>query len=524
MGEPENALEKSPQEVEVALGNDADRTFADTLGGRVQIRWDTESTATPSGQFVFFAEFLSVTGLFEEWVNDCPLTYASHNAPTKRDVLGSVTLGVLSGNSRYAHLTAIRGDGLAAKALGCNKILSADAVRRGLQRIPDAEASPWMRKHVLRSVRPALQTSWIMDIDATVKPLYGTQEGARMGYNPQKPGRPSHVLHTYWMANLRLVLDVVSESGNHHSSAHSAEGLHTLLTELSPAERPAYVRGDSGYGNQPLMAVCEAISPIQPYLFRLRQTQNVKHLLARLASERGWSVATSLSQGWQAKETTLALIGWTHARRVIVLRRPLADGPVAAPDAQLALPMLSSCEVVDGISWEYTVLVTNSDAELESIGQLYRDRCDCENGFDELKNQWGWGGFTTQDKTRNQIMARTVALIYNWWSWYARAAHPEARLEAVTSRPLLLAAVGRILKHAGQTFLTLTPIHAATSLMKSMIRNISNVLQSVIAAAQQPLLKDPWSAFIEIVSRNILAAKDLAAPFGSLLRLPAESS
>jgi hypothetical protein len=31
---------------------------------------------------------------------------------------------------------------------------------------------------------------------------------------------------------------------------------------------------------------------------------------------------------------------------------------------------------------------------------LYRDRGDAENVFDELKNQWGWGGFTTQDLKR----------------------------------------------------------------------------------------------------------------------------
>jgi hypothetical protein len=38
-------------------------------------------------------------------------------------------------------------------------------------------------------------------------------------------------------------------------------------------------------------------------------------------------------------------------------------------------------------------LVSNSNYELKAIGQLYRDRADCENGFDELKNQWGWGGY-----------------------------------------------------------------------------------------------------------------------------------
>ena len=66
--------------------------------------------------------------------------------------------------------------------------------------------------------------------------------------------------------------------------------------------------------------------------------------------------------------------------------------------------------------WEYAVLVTNSSYPLESMAQLYRDRADAENGFDELKDQWGWGGFTTQDIERCQSSARAVALVYNWWS------------------------------------------------------------------------------------------------------------
>jgi hypothetical protein len=54
------------------------------------------------------------------------------------------------------------------------------------------------------------------------------------------------------------------------------------------------------------------------------------------------------------------------------------------------------------------------------LGQLYRDRADCENAFDELKNHWGWGGFTTQDLKRCRLLAASVALIYNWWSLFVR--------------------------------------------------------------------------------------------------------
>lgn len=40
-----------------------------------------------------------------------------------------------------------------------------------------------------------------------------------------------------------------------------------------------------------------------------------------------------------------------------------------------------------GEIWEYAVLVTSLDNEILSMGQLYGDRADRQNVFDELKNQ-----------------------------------------------------------------------------------------------------------------------------------------
>ncbi len=57
-----------------------------------------------------------------------------------------------------------------------------------------------------------------------------------------------------------------------------------------------------------------------------------------------------------------------------------------------------------------------------------------------------------QDMHRSQIPL-AVALVYNWWSWYVRAANPTVSREALTSRLLLLAAVGRADSHADQTVL-----------------------------------------------------------------------
>ena len=477
----------------------------DTLGGRIHLRWDPSAAATPHGQLVFFAEFLATTGVFERWVSSCPLEYRSGNAPDKRDVLGTLMLGLLAGHRRYAHITALRGDAVAAQALGMNKIVSEDALRRALARLDEAASTAWMRPALMHSVREALDKPWILDIDATVKPLYGRQEGAERGYNPTKPGRPSQVLHTFWVGNLRLVLDVQVSSGKQHSSVHAKAALGRLLDELGEgpdSRRPALVRGDSGYGNEGLLLELERRQ--QPYLLRLRQTANVQRLVAQQFARQGWSHPDP--QGCQMVEDELQLQGWSKKRRVVIVRQRIRGGVARerrAEGQQLRLD-LAGPSVHDGERlWEYAVMVTDVAYPLEALGQLYRDRADCENGFDELKNQWGLSGFTTQDLNRCQTTARACALVYNWWSWYCRTAKPSARMEAITSRPLLLAAVGTAAHHAGQTTLYLTPLHGKASLLKSLIANIRTALQYVRDAAEQFKTLDPWAVLLRYVSDKI---------------------
>ena len=104
----------------------------DTPGGRIHVQWDHAASASPNAQLTFFAEFLATTGVYESWVDSCPLSYSSPNAPSKRDVLGTWLLSVLAGHKRYAHITGLRGDALSPQILGMNKIISEDALRRAL--------------------------------------------------------------------------------------------------------------------------------------------------------------------------------------------------------------------------------------------------------------------------------------------------------------------------------------------------------------------------------------------------------
>ena len=492
-----------------------------TPGGRFHVRWDESGSATALGQLPFFAEFLEVAGLFARWKEGCPMGYTSPNAPEVVDVLGTWLLSILDGQRRYAHVTGLRGDEVAPQILGMNKIVSDESLRRALAHLAPnlsksaneedraaraaqlAKSTAWMDAALDESTREALRTPWILDTDTTIKLLFGHQAGAEIGYNPTRPGRPSHTLHTYWIANIRMVLDVEVQSGKACAAKHSLPRLRLLIERLPPEERPALVRGDNAFGNEGVMVEMEEIG--QPYLFKQRQTAGVKRLIERLWQQGDWQ---DVGQGFDAVESELRLKGWSRARRVVVLRRRVKGALAAETGGEGQQQELHFVDGSDKIKlWEYAVLVTNTDYALEAMGQLYRDRADCENGFDELKNQWGWGGYTTHDLERCNLSARAVALVYNWWSWYVRLAHPKTRLEAITSRPLLLAGVARLTQHAGQSRLLLTLTHAAGDQIKAMIANIREGLDHVLASAPQLPKVGRWRALVRYIVSKIIAAR-----------------
>jgi hypothetical protein len=430
-------------------------------------------------------------------------------------------LSILDGQRRYAHVTGLRGDEVAPQILGMKKIISDESLRRALahlapnqaKRCSDeeraaraaqlAKSTAWMDTALSESSREALRTPWILDIDTTIKLLYGHQAGAEIGYNPTKPGRPSHTLHTYWIGNLRLVLDVEVQGGKASAGKYSRPRLRLLLERLAVEERPVLVRGDIAFGNEGMMAEMEEIE--QPYLFKLKQTAGVKRLIERLWRRGDWQ---GVGQGFDAVEgTPVGGLDSRAACRGAAATRQVQPGRRSEPEnPQQELQFLDHSETRPNSgntpSWSPT-----RTTRQEAMGQLYRDRADCENGFDELKNQWGWGGYTTQDLERCNLSARAVALIYNWWSWYVRLAHPKTRLEAITSRPMLLAGVARLTEHAGQSRLLLTLSHAAGDQIKAMIANVRKGLDHVLASAPQLPKAGRWPALVRYIVDKIIHAR-----------------
>ena len=380
-----------PSDLVKAFGSAVD---GPAFGGRLEVSWVPGARVTSVGGLVYFATFLKATGLFDRLCADFPVEYASNNASSKRDIVGTAVLAILLGKTRYVHIEAIRHDEAAKELLGLDEIVSDATVRRAFKRGSERELDEWLSRHEREVYEVLLSFKYILDVDNTVKPVYGHQEGAELGYNPTKPGRPSHNYHSFFIGRARISLGVEVLPGRQHSGRCGMKRLWALIDSLPPRLWPALLRGDVGYGSDAVM--CEAESRGVVYLFKIRRSTHVRRLFKSLADGAGWS---DCGFGWQAVEVSLRLDGWARSRRVLFIRRPAEkkvevaepkrrrrkrtpspkDGVVVPTvPGRLKQEEFEFVKDFKGREWDYCALVTN-DAGMDAaaISQLYRDRGDC---------------------------------------------------------------------------------------------------------------------------------------------------
>jgi hypothetical protein len=308
--------------------------------------------------------------------------------------------------------------------------------------------------------------------------------------------------------------------GKQHGGKHSRPGLWRLIDGLPAHCRPRLIRGDSSYGSEEGMA--EAEDRRQPYLFKLRQTSKVQQQIRDL--ERDAEAWAQAGDGWQGTEGKLKLAGWSRARRCVFLRRPAHKAPLHKALSASTQNQFDFVErLKSGPDYEYVVLITNEELPIIGLAQLYRDRADCENVFDEIKNQWGWAGFVTRDLKRCRIVARLIALFYNWWNVFTRLAQPDRHLEAVTSRPLLLQAVGRLVTTGRRQIIRLTSTHALADRIRATLNRIGQFLNGLAQTAEQLSTEAIWAIILSAAFVHWLRGKVLQPVTYDdqvLLRLP----
>jgi hypothetical protein len=395
----------------------------ETDGGRICVE-KSDKVLTPYGGLAAFASFVKRLKVIDRLVETCPVDRTSPNASPVRDILVCFILTCVQEGKRFKHVRYVQHDEVIGKLFGVERrIPGDDAIRRFFERIDSEAGRAWLSE-VSGFLHAAIRTPYILDWDSTVTTRYGDQEGVAIGYNPHKPGRGSHHPLLCTVAGSRLCLELDFRSGDSSSAAGFIGTMERLLRELPEKKRPFINRGDVSFASEELLAWHEGDSLRPRYLFKLRKTTRVREALSQIREEQ-WQGPASFG-ALQVCEARLCLMGWSRERRVVVGRRLLTKQSPAESGTLFGI-----------CAYEYSAWVTNiSPATYDAfqIAEIYQQRADCENVFDELKNQWGLAGFCSQHSNVTELAARLTILSYNLWSIFIRFFNLGKHQEAKTSR------------------------------------------------------------------------------------------
>ena len=255
---------------------------------------------------------------------------------------------------------------------------------------------------------PHQRNSLVFDVDSTVLIIYSRAEGARVGYNPKKPGRRSyHPLlcfeegfQEFWHGSLR--------PGNASASTGAVSFLKVCLAKAPStiARSRMRFRMDSGFYGSRVIRFLDASGC--GYVMVAREYHNIK-ARARACRFQG------LGNGWQVAEFREKVHHkMKRPHRFVVVRRPIPRDP--EDSAQLTL--------FKDRKYAYHVLVTNLTLSPWRVYRFYSVRATIEKNIREFVYDYPLGKIPTDTWTANVAFFQLVLFAADIVHWFKRMCLP----------------------------------------------------------------------------------------------------
>src|SRR5512135_344280 len=355
----------------------------------------------------------------------------SNNRISSVDVMLSWYYGLALGAERFEHFTRYRRDRLLGELLGIERFGSPDTLRRLFLRFSYrevTEVSERLMRFSLTRMRPILM-GHTLDLDSTILCRYGEQEGSLKGYNPKKPGRPSHHPLVAFLAEGRRLLWAVLRSGNSGSANGGVEFLKQALTVLPDGQRIGLVRADAGFFDKRLLEYLE--SQELPYIIVARLTRIVRRLVVHQLPSPSWR---AVARGIEVADLEASLPNWkAKKRRFVCLRQEISERPEA-----------SGRRLIDCPGYTYRVMVTSVPYAAEIVTRMYAGRADSENRIKELKEDLSLDTFCLKSFDATDAAFRMGGVLYNLLADFRETVLPrswfEKRLRALRDFVILVSA------------------------------------------------------------------------------------
>jgi Transposase DDE domain group 1 len=396
---------------------------------KVAVR-ETKRAVTPWGGIAIFVQFLKGIGYTEAVEKAMPIQMNSPNAIAPAHTFTTFLMAVAVGARRFAHAGLLRTDQALREILGIERCPGDDTIRNFFKRFTQGKVHEFYAGLTRWGIQrlPQRAEKYSLDLDSTVMERYGAQQGARKGYNPRRPGRPSHHPLLAVLAEAHYVVHGWLRSGNCSSGRGVVEFLQEAFALFDASALVRIVRADSGFFDDLLLSFLE-LRQI-PYIVVARLTSWVKQEVRAVTSWR------SLDEVFSVGEFRKKLLGWKEERRFVVVREQIREKRGAGK------------LLIDVPGYSFRVFVTSSDAVPEEIWRDYNRRADMEKRICELKHDLGADDFCLQEFYATEAAFQAVLLLFNLMAEFQRAiGNPTYRQPETLRSQVLLC--GAILGRAG---------------------------------------------------------------------------
>jgi len=351
---------------------------------------------------------------------------------------------LIAGLPRVNKTEILQYNGLFRSLVGLRRFPDQTALRRFLRRLSPKAIRQIARLHDQIRAQlfclPDQRTSLVFHLDSVVLTLYGKQQGARVGYNPKKLGRPSYhpILcfeahgQEFWHGSLR--------PGDAAANTGARALVAQCLKKVPPQVARSRIRllADSGFFSGKLVADLDQAGC--GYIIVCRKPK----VYLPLAHRAGFK---EMSFGWAVAEFGFQPRRWAKEHRFVMVQRPLPEDPEEAQ--QLTLLKVGR--------YAYSGFVTNLDLQPWMVWKTYQARANVEKSIRELLHYFSLNKIPTGAWVANVAFLQLLLLAYNLVHWFKRLCLPPQYVAATveTIRDEFLVLPAKLTKRGGRNVLQL---------------------------------------------------------------------
>lgn len=370
----------------------------------------------------------------EEWIDNELGELKAHNEvyPVSR-IITLLIMGIIRGAKHISHISLLRHDQGLRKLWDWVRFPVETTIIRTMnlfgqaQVIRLADMTQTLRQKVWNQ-------RWLgritLDFDSTVRTVFGHQQGAAKGYNPQHIGKRSYNPILSFIAETGEVVLGWLRPGDTFSANGAVEFAKETFARLPKQIWKIYIRADAAFFDVNLLRLLEERGCLYVVKCKIKRWKSFveKHAHWRQSGDNRWTASF-----------TMSLPGWKTARRFVAVRT--FEGNYDVDNMFGPVP-----------SYSYQLWVTNIELSPNKLEAFYNKRATCENLIAQGKGQFGWAGMLTKHFWTNDAIFQIAILAYNLMVWFKRRYLPKGYQgqEIETLRSWLINIAGHIVFTGGK--------------------------------------------------------------------------